>query len=63
MERQDGILQMTFHAELPAAFHDVGNDVDNRCVILAGTGDAFSPGIDLDVPRLGRRGSERWHQV
>ena len=54
-ERQDGILQMTFHTgggplqwgggpheEFPRAFADVGSDRDNRVIILTGTGDAFS---------------------
>ena len=54
-ERHDGILQMTFHTnggplqwgggpheEFPRAFADVGNDRDNRVVILTGTGDSFS---------------------
>jgi enoyl-CoA hydratase/carnithine racemase len=55
MERRDGVLQMTLHtggkalrwglvphAELPAAFYDVGRDRDNRVIILTGTGDEFS---------------------
>jgi len=55
MERRDGILQMTLHtdggplrwgflphAELPAAFYDVGADRGNRVVILTGTGAEFS---------------------
>jgi enoyl-CoA hydratase/carnithine racemase len=57
MERHDGILQMTLqtdggpvlssgllHGELPSAFADVSNDLQNLCVILTGTGDAFWPG-------------------
>ena len=55
MERQDGILQITFHTdgdtlqwgatphhEFPQAFYDIGNDPDNRVVIMTGTGNAFS---------------------
>ena len=55
MERQDGILQITFHSdggplqwgavpheEFPRAFHDIGSDPDNRVVIMTGTGDVFS---------------------
>jgi enoyl-CoA hydratase/carnithine racemase len=55
MERRHGILQMTLHTdggplrwsflphgELPAAFHDVGADRENRVVIITGTGDEFS---------------------
>lgn len=55
MDRQDGILEITFHTEggplqwgfLPhrefgEAFHDIGSDRENRIVILTGTGDEFS---------------------
>ena len=55
MERQSGILQITFHTdggslqwgrvphrELPHAFLDIGSDPDNRVVIMTGEGDAFS---------------------
>ena len=55
MEREDGILQITFHTnggplqwggvpheEFPQAFHDIGSDPDNRVVIMTGTGDEFS---------------------
>ena len=54
-ERRDGILQMTLHTdggslrwgfgphrELPDAFYDVGNDRENRVVIITGTGAEFS---------------------
>ena len=54
-ERRGGILQMTLHTdggslrwgfgphgELPDAFYDVGNDRENRVVILTGTGAEFS---------------------
>ena len=63
MERRDGILQMTFHTdgdtlqwgggpheELPRAFADVGNDPDNKVVIMTGAGDAFTG------PRAARKG-------
>ena len=60
-ERTDGILQVTFHSgdgsllwgepshrELGHAFADIGSDVENRAVILTGTGDnycaEFEPG-------------------
>jgi enoyl-CoA hydratase/carnithine racemase len=55
MERRDGILQVTLHTgggplqwglgphrELPLAFHDIGNDHDNKVVIFTGTGAEFS---------------------
>ena len=55
LERRDGILQVTLHTdgqslrwgflphgELPALFHDIGADRDNRVVILTGTGAEFS---------------------
>ena len=54
-QREDGILQMTFHTnggplqwgggpheEFPRAFADVGSDRENRVIILTGTGDSFS---------------------
>ena len=54
-ERRNGILQMTFHTnggplqwgsgpheEFPRAFADIGSDLDNRVIIVTGTGDAFS---------------------
>ena len=60
-ERTDGILQVTFHSgndsllwgepahrELGHAFADIGSDVENKTVILTGTGDnycaEFEPG-------------------
>ncbi len=64
MERQDGILQMTLHTdggplqwnldaqvEFVRAFTEVGNDRENRIVILTGTGGEFSgPRLDPDAP-------------
>ena len=54
MERTDAILQITFntdggtmifgseaHEQIPQAFLDIGQDPDNRAVIMTGTGDAF----------------------
>ena len=62
MERRNGILQVTLHTEgqslrwgflphgeLPAAFHDIGADRENRVVILTGTGPEFPD----RVPRRG----------
>jgi hypothetical protein len=55
MERQGGILQITFHTEgaslkwsgpsheqLGYAFADIARDQENRVVIMTGAGDAFS---------------------
>jgi enoyl-CoA hydratase/carnithine racemase len=55
MERRDGILQITFHtgggplewgerphAEFARAFADIGDDPENKVVIMTGTGDVFS---------------------
>ncbi len=54
MERRDGILQITFHTdgdslkwsrkvqfECGNAFADIGNDSENKIVIMTGTGDDF----------------------
>ena len=66
MERQDGILEITFHTnggplqwgglpheEFPRAFYDIGSDPQNRVVIMTGTGDAFSgpPGTPESRPK------------
>jgi enoyl-CoA hydratase/carnithine racemase len=61
MDRDDGILQMTFHkeggpfrlcalahAELCDAFYQVSADHENRLVILTGTGDVFCAAWDRD---------------
>ena len=58
MERQGGILQITFHTEgaalkwsgpsheqLGYAFADIARDQENRVVIMTGTGDAFCAGF------------------
>ncbi|HVW42357.1 MAG TPA: enoyl-CoA hydratase/isomerase family protein [Amycolatopsis sp.] len=55
LERHDGVLVMRLqtagrefrwgvdaHAELPYLFRDIGEDRDNRVVVLTGTGDVFS---------------------
>ena len=55
MRREDGILEVMFHSangplqwgavsheEFPLAFHDIANDLENRVVILTGTGDEWS---------------------
>ncbi len=75
MERQDGILQITFHTnggtlqwggvpheEFPRAFHDIGNGPGNRVVIMTGTGDTFSgpPGTPAAGPK---RAPAEWDPV
>ncbi len=57
MERQDGILEVTFHdnggplvvtdalhATLGYAWNDIGSDRENKVIILTGTGDVFCTG-------------------
>ena len=73
-ERQNGILQMTFHTnggplqwgggpheEFPRAFADVGSDRENRVIILTGTGDAFSgpQGTAAGAPKRAPRDWDR----
>jgi enoyl-CoA hydratase/carnithine racemase len=77
-ERHDRILQMSLHTnggpiltgplthgEIPAAFADVSNDLDNDCVILTGTGDAFWPGVEEGA--IGSAGHplpvENWYRI
>lgn len=66
MVREDGILQITLHTEgdslrwsllahneLPELFRDVGEDRDNKVVILTGTGEEFSgPAVTGSKPQL-----------
>ena len=75
MERENGILQITLHTngeslqwgevphrELPNAFRDIGSDPENRVVIMAGTGDAFTgpPGTRQTRPQ---RGPRQWDKT
>ena len=66
MERQDGILEITFHtnggtlvwgggphAQFGSAFYDIGRDRENKIVIMTGVGDSFIEEINSDV--LGER--------
>jgi enoyl-CoA hydratase/carnithine racemase len=64
-ERRNGILQMSWHSDggpllwgatddgphhqAGAAFYDVGNDPENRIVIITGTGDRWCTGLDLKM--------------
>lgn len=66
---EDGVLEVTIHsdgdslrwgpvphAELCRAFHDIGDDRENRVVILAGVGDEFTgPICSPDERPLGFR--------
>ena len=63
MDRQDGILEITFHTDggtlvwgggphgqFGPAFHDIAQDRENRIVIMTGTGDAFIEEINSESP-------------
>jgi enoyl-CoA hydratase/carnithine racemase len=66
LERRDGILQVTFHTgghslrwslvahtEFPDLFRDIGDDRENKVVILTGTGAEFSgPQVTSGKPNL-----------
>jgi len=75
MERQDGILQITFHTngdtlqwdmvshhEFPQAFTDIGNDPSNRVVIITGAGQAFS-GPPATIANTPRRSPGDWDEI
>jgi enoyl-CoA hydratase/carnithine racemase len=62
LRREGGILEIALHTEgaslvwgevphreLPALFHDVASDPDNRVVIITGGGDDFCPTIDVST--------------
>jgi 6-oxocamphor hydrolase len=66
MERNDGILEITFHtnggtlvwgsgpqSQLGSAFYDIGRDKENKIVIMTGRGNAFIEEIDSST--LGER--------
>lgn len=65
LERRDGILQMTFHTrggsfkagentrwETRDAFHNIGDDTENKVVIMTGTGEDFWAGFDRPFPKF-----------
>ena len=75
MERRNGILQMTFHTdngplkwggvphtEFSQVFVDVGNDPENRIIIMTGTGNAFTgpQGTAAGTPK---RSPKEWDQT
>jgi enoyl-CoA hydratase/carnithine racemase len=64
MERERGVCEIalhtdggpllwneTIHEDLPEAFHFVAQDLENRVVILTGTGDAFCEGLESGACR------------
>ena len=71
MERRDGILQATFHSrggslkwgndcreEVFQAFADIGSDIENKVVILTGTGDDYC--TEFEGVRNMRRTTRDW---
>lgn len=59
LEREDGVLQLTLHTDggpfvfdavahrdFASAFADIAEDVENKVVILTGTGDRFCADFD-----------------
>ena len=75
MERHNGILQMTFHTddgplqwggsphqEFSQVFADVGADIENRIIIMTGTGDSFTgpQGTTAGTPK---RSPREWDQT
>jgi enoyl-CoA hydratase/carnithine racemase len=74
MDRDDGILQVTFHSEggpltwgyvggaheeFANAFGDISRDPENKVVIMTGTGDVFS-GPQADQTTFPRGGPDQW---
>lgn len=89
-ERENGVLEMTLHtrggparwgsspdslhAELGTAFLDIARDIENRVIILTGTGDSFIADMDLTLkfpessvaamwPRIVDEGSALLHNL
>ena len=75
LERRDGILQMTFHTgegslkwgwkahgEFVSAFADIGNDPDNKVVIMTGTGDEFLARMEEGLSTVFRTPRE-WEDI
>lgn len=79
--REDGILQIrlhtdggpltwgaikgSVHGQLADAFYDVGNDLENRVVIITGTGDTFCTQFNFgELPEIGKTMShEDWYII
>lgn len=75
MRREDGVLEITFHTndgplswgpvphrEFGAAFHDIGSDVENRVVIMTGTGAMFN-GPRPVLGSRAQRTTEDWDHI
>jgi enoyl-CoA hydratase/carnithine racemase len=74
MERRDGVLLVQLHSgggplvwgdsphtELGYAFEDIGRDVDNRVVVLTGTGGEFI--AQLDTSWIGTMTPAKWDKI
>lgn len=74
MRREEGVLELRLHtdgdslvwgdgphSELGHCFADVGNDRENRVVILTGTGDVFC--THLDDSWVGAMSAEKWDRI
>jgi enoyl-CoA hydratase/carnithine racemase len=74
MERRNGILQLTFHTEgkalkwaprthrgLGDAFEEIGRDVENKVIILTGTGDEFL--TEINYPRGQQMTATEWDSI
>jgi enoyl-CoA hydratase/carnithine racemase len=72
MEREDGVLQLTFHTdggplrwgraphdEFGHAFSDIGRDPENRIVIMTGVGDEWC-GPAATPESFGRKTARQW---
>jgi enoyl-CoA hydratase/carnithine racemase len=76
--RVDGILEVTLHSDgdsltwgaidgsvhgqLPDAFHDIGNDLENRVVILTGAGRLFCTEFNMtELPGLPTH--DEWYRI
>jgi enoyl-CoA hydratase/carnithine racemase len=57
-----GTTEKSLHAELPNAFLDVARDVENKVVIITGTGDSFITNFDFeDMARVSQ--AELWPRI
>lgn len=51
------------HSEIPRAFHDIGDDRENRVVILTGAGDAFCADRGDGTLAAARHSPEAWDRI
>lgn len=79
MQREDGVLEVTIHSgggpavwgitetglhnELGLAFAEIGRDLENRVVILTGSGDAFCAQFDVSGPPVDVRSPLLWDRI